>query len=113
MVTNLDFLTQFTKGDKAKMKKYIEMYLDTAKQKMEVMNNSIATKEFETLKVAAHTMKSQARYMGISTVEADIVSLEYACSELTNIDSIPSLVEKVNSILLQSTVELSEKIKTL
>jgi HPt (histidine-containing phosphotransfer) domain-containing protein len=113
MVTNLDFLTQFTKGDKAKMKKYIEMYLDTAKQKMDIMSNSISSKEFETLKVAAHTMKSQARYMGITTIEADIVSLEHACSELTNIDSIPSLVEKVNSVLQQSILELTEKIKTL
>jgi HPt (histidine-containing phosphotransfer) domain-containing protein len=113
MVTNLDFLTQFTKGDKAKMKKYIEMYLDTAQQKMDVMKNSISTKEYETLKVAAHTMKSQARYMGITSAEADIVSLEHACTEQNNLEQIPLLVEKVNAVLAQSITELSEKVKTL
>lgn len=113
MVTNLDFLTQFTKGDKAKMKKYIEMYLDTAKQKMDVMKNSISTKEFETLKVAAHTMKSQARYMGITSAEADIVSLEHACDEIKNVDQIPDLVTKVNAILAQSISELTEKLNNL
>ena len=113
MVTNLDFLTQFTKGDKAKMKKYIEMYLDTAQQKMDVMKNALQTKEYETLKVAAHTLKSQARYMGITTVEADIVSLEHTCTEQNNIEQLPSLVEKINIILSQSIVELSEKINSL
>ncbi len=113
MVTNLDFLTQFTKGDKAKMKKYIEMYLDTAKQKMEVMKNALQAKEYETLKVAAHTMKSQARYMGISTVEADIVSLEHTCTEQKNLEQLPTLVEKVNNILSQSITELLEKVNTL
>ncbi|MEY4876726.1 MAG: hypothetical protein RL708_1875 [Bacteroidota bacterium] len=113
MVTNLDFLTQFTKGDNAKIKKYIEMYLDTAKQKMEVMKTALQTKEYETLKVAAHTMKSQARYMGITTMEADIVSLEHTCTEQNNLDQLPMLVEKVNHILSQSITELSEKINSL
>ena len=113
MVTNLDFLTQFTTGDKEKMKKYIEMYLDTAQQKMDVMKNALQTKEYETLKVAAHTLKSQARYMGITTVEADIVSLEHTCTEQNNIEQLPSLVEKINIILSQSIVELSEKINSL
>ncbi len=113
MVTNLDFLTQFTKGDKAKMKKYIEMYLDTSKQKMEVMKNALQNKEYETLKVAAHTMKSQARYMGITSVEADIVSVEHSCNEQNNLDQLPTLVEKVNSVLSQSITELSEKINSL
>jgi HPt (histidine-containing phosphotransfer) domain-containing protein len=113
MVTNLDFLKTFTKGDAAKMKKYIEMYLDTAKQKMEVMNQSLSTKDFESLKVAAHTMKSQARYMGISNVEANIVSIEHACSEQQNLDKLPDLVKEVCSVLSQSTVELAETIKTL
>ena len=113
MVTNLDFLIQFTKGDKAKMKKYIEMYLDTVKEKIEVMKNALQTKEYETLKVAAHTMKSQARYMGISTIEADIVSLEHTCNEQRNLEQLPSLVEKVIAILVLSITELSEKVNTL
>lgn len=112
MVTNLDFLTQFTKGDKLKMKKYIEMYLETAKQKMEIMNKSIGVKEFETIKIAAHTMKSQTKYMGISNIEADIISLEHACSEPNNENQIPDLVKKVNAILAESITELAEKIKT-
>ncbi len=113
MVTNLDFLTQFTKGDKAKMKKYIELYLDTTKQKIEVMKNALKAKEYEALKVAAHTMKSQARYMGISTVEADIVSLEHTCSEQNNLEQLPLLVEKVGNVLAQSIAELSEKVNAL
>ncbi|MEN9522976.1 MAG: hypothetical protein RL065_1353 [Bacteroidota bacterium] len=113
MVTNLDFLKTFTKGDSAKMKKYIEMYLDTAKQKMDVMNQALTNNDFESLKVAAHTMKSQARYMGITTVEASIVSIEHACSEQQNLAQLPNLVNEVCDILSQSAIELSETIKSL
>jgi hypothetical protein len=57
-------------------------------------------------------MKSQTKYMGITNIEADIISLEHACSELNNEHQIPELVKKVNTILSASINELTEKIKT-
>jgi HPt (histidine-containing phosphotransfer) domain-containing protein len=113
MVTNLSFLQTFTKGDTAKMKKYIDMYLDTANQKIEVMKAAVQEADYETLKVAAHTMKSQAKYMGISNVEATIVSVEHACNEKQNLDNLPALVNTVCEILSQSVTELREQVGQL
>ncbi len=113
MISDLTFLTEFTKGDKIKMKKYIEMYLITGQQKVNEIRESFQHKEYETLKVAAHTMKSQARYMGISAAEAKIVQIEHACNTLEHLDALDALVPAVCGILETSFAELSEKVKTL
>jgi HPt (histidine-containing phosphotransfer) domain-containing protein len=113
MVTNLDFLKSFSKNDTTKMKKYIEMYLTTAQEKSMVMINAEQIKDFETLKIAAHTMKSQARYMGIISLDSIIVNIEHICNEQTEIEKLAPLVKKVTEILAESISELNSILKTL
>jgi HPt (histidine-containing phosphotransfer) domain-containing protein len=113
MVTNLDFLKSFSKKDASKMKKYIEMYLTTANEKSATMINAEKNKDFETLKIAAHTMKSQARYMGIVSLDSLIINIEHICNEQQETEKLPNLVKQVTTILTESISELSNAIKTL
>jgi HPt (histidine-containing phosphotransfer) domain-containing protein len=113
MITDLTFLTTFTKGDVIKMRKYIEMYLATGNDKINVMSTCLESGDYESIKVAAHTLKSQARYMGITTAENDIVQIEQICNDAPNKKQLEQLISNVTQILQKSFEELSEKLKTL
>ncbi len=113
MVTNLTFLNEFTRGDVSKVKKYIQMYLDMAAQKLQVIEEGMQKKDYESIKVAAHTLKSQTKYMGISVAEETIIRIERYCGEQTQLHELPALVEELTKIVLQSMDELKGVLPTL
>jgi hypothetical protein len=58
-------------------------------------------------------MKSQARYMGIVSLDSLIINIEHICNEQQETEKLPNLVKQVTTILTESISELSNAIKTL
>lgn len=106
-MVDLAFLEKFTKGDISKMKRYISLYLDTAPGIFEKMQQNIKDRSWSELAVHAHSLKPQARYMGISVLEKLLIEIENkAKSDM--VDELGSLFEEANRIHQESEVLLKK-----
>lgn len=106
-MVDLGFLEKFTKGDTQKMKRYINLYIELALQTFQQMQKNIEEKDWEQLRINAHSLKPQADFMGIPTLKNALISIEeaaktnkkeiiYTCFERAkklSIDAIGSLKE--------------------
>jgi|APTNR8051073442_1049403.scaffolds.fasta_scaffold68305_1 HPt (histidine-containing phosphotransfer) domain-containing protein len=106
-LTDLAFLTNFTKGDNAKMKKYINMFLDIAPKSVAEMEQYNADKDFDRLKVVAHSLKPQVSYMGIKHLETTIKEIELFAGSKTNTESLPEKIDYFKTECAKACEELS------
>ena len=75
-MVDISFLESFTKGDKNKMRRYIQMYLDISPTIFEKMKLALETSNWESLKINAHSLKPQVDYMGITDLKKCLVKIE-------------------------------------
>lgn len=89
-MVDLTFLRKFTKGNEAKMQRYISMYLTEAEKTLDQMQIDLDNQDWESLKVNAHSLKPQAEMMGIKVLKDTLIEIEDA-SEQGETDKIPEL----------------------
>jgi len=78
---DLSFLKNFTKSDPGKMKRYIALYLEEVTKTFEEMKRNFDDKNWEQLRIKAHSLKPQAEFMGIPTLKQELVEIEEAVKE--------------------------------
>ncbi len=73
---NLKYLQNFTQGDIQQMRKVITIFLDNAPSLLKQMMEGLDNEDFNQLKTAVHTLKSQVIYMGMDTIRPTILEVE-------------------------------------
>lgn len=107
---NLAFLEQFTNNDKAKMIKYINMFLQLAPASIDTMKQQHAAADWNNLKTTAHSLKPQLAYMGIESLRENIIRIEEYAGEEKNPDIIGNLIAVVESGCTEAFDELKDVI---
>jgi HPt (histidine-containing phosphotransfer) domain-containing protein len=107
-VTNLDFLKSFTGNDPDKMKKYINMFLGKAPEQLKDLKRHVEEKNWEEVKIIAHSLKPQSGYMGIKSLEQDLRTIEDYAGNQVRLEQLPALITHVDKIMEQAFVELKE-----
>lgn len=110
VVTDMNFLNQFTSGNIEKKKKYVEMFLDNGPKLLEKIKTALAAEDYETLKVAAHSMKPQLGYMGIKEDVSNIFLIEQSAGQSAHTDRLPDLVTKLEQLCRKAFEELRQAI---
>jgi HPt (histidine-containing phosphotransfer) domain-containing protein len=105
---DLSFLETFTKGDQIKMKRYIEMYLKSTPLVVEELFTDLRNKDYESLRLKAHSIKPQAQYMGISDLKECLVRIESTINEGEDYEQLNSLVNEAENINQQAIIELNQ-----
>lgn len=100
-MADLTFLEKFTKGDKNKMKRYINMYLSIAPQTFNMMQQNIAEQDWNQLRINAHSLKPQADYMGIQELKSLLIDIEDDV-KFGKVQSLAAHYEKARDIHSQS-----------
>ncbi len=111
-VTDLTFLGSFTGNDSQKIKRYVQMFLDRAPEQLEEIRTSLGTGDYGQLRTAAHSIKPQLSYMGIKSLEQDIRAIEEYSGSQTNLEALPTLVERLDRILKQAFGELQDYVNS-
>jgi HPt (histidine-containing phosphotransfer) domain-containing protein len=109
---DLSFLEKFTKGNTSKMKRYITMYLSTAPEIFERMNENIAQENWSDLAINAHSIKPQADFMGIKSLKKILIEIENGV-KIGEYENLKGLSQKAFDIHKKSQIILSEKLKQL
>jgi len=106
-VTNMQFLKQFTGGDDGKVKKYVGMFLENAPKLLTNAEKALQAKDFQALKIAAHSLKPQLSYMGVKEEISHIFLIEQTASEAHH-DGLPQMMRQLRKICEKAFEELKD-----
>ena len=118
-MVDLTFLEKFTKGDTTKMQRYISLYLEVAPKTFTEMQKNLKDKDWNQLRINAHSLKPQTEFMGITTLKNVLIKIEESVNS-AQVDKIENLVEeslriheesanKLLNLLKRATVEHPKK----
>ena len=105
-ITDMQFLTQFTSGNAEKMHKYIGMFLDNGPKLLNTIREGLITKDFQAVKIAAHSMKPQLSYMGVKEDVSHIFMIEQSAGESAHFERLPALVNNLERVCAKAFEEL-------
>jgi len=105
-VTDRHFLKQFTSGNLEKQQKYIGMFLENAPKLLETIDKGLAAKDFQAIKIAAHSLKPQLSYMGVKEDVSKIFMIEQSAGETAHFETLPALVNNLKRICSKAFAEL-------
>jgi len=108
-IVDLSFLEKFTKGNKTKLNKYIDLFLQTAPKQLSALQQHLAEKNWKAVRSNAHTLKSQLRYMGIHSLSLTINAVEQSAAKEVALDQIPAWVQEIREVCEQAFVELRKE----
>jgi len=109
-VTDLTFLQSFTGGNKDKMNKYINIFLQMCPGQLDAMQSLLTSGNYDALRATAHSLKPQITYMGIKQGEGIIKTIEQYAGEKINTEQLPALMDSFNDICRKALVELQEEV---
>ena len=109
-ITDLTFLQSFTGGNKEKMNKYMNIFLQLCPTQLEAMQNLLQANNYDALRATAHSLKPQVTYMGIKQGEGIIKNIEQYAGEKINLDQLPQLISSFKEICDKAIVELKEEV---
>ena len=111
-MVDFTFLKKFTKDDPKKMKRYIGLYLDVAPKTFAEMKHNLEDKDWEQLRINAHSLKPQADFMGINSLKEELIKIEEAV-KVNNFDVLENLFATSFKIATDSEGILKEMLEQL
>jgi HPt (histidine-containing phosphotransfer) domain-containing protein len=109
-ITDLTFLQSFTGGNKEKMNKYINIFLQMCPGQLDAMQSLLQSNNYDGLRATAHSLKPQITYMGIKPGEGMIKTIEQYAGDKINLDQLPDLVSTFKEICGKAIVELQQEV---
>jgi signal transduction histidine kinase/DNA-binding NarL/FixJ family response regulator len=80
-VTNLDYLTKFCEGDRARMKKYIDMFLASTPTLIEKIKIAMQNSDYAEIASQMHGYKTKFMMMGMQEEQLLAAEIEVQCME--------------------------------
>ena len=111
-MVDLTFLKKFTKDDPKKMKRYMGLYLDVAPKTFAEMKRNLQDKDWEQLRINAHSLKPQADFMGINSLKEELIKIEEAV-KANNVDVLENLFTTSFKIATDSELILKDMLEQL
>lgn len=106
-ITDMSFLQKFSNGDAQKMQKYKQMFLTNGPKLMDAIHKGMADKDYEGVKIAAHSLKPQLGYVGVGEEISNIFMLEQNAGESAHHHTLEKLVGRLERVMEQCYRELS------
>jgi HPt (histidine-containing phosphotransfer) domain-containing protein len=95
-ITNLSYLEGLSKGDKSFVKKMINVFLEENPKEVRMLEESIQSKNYDTIKSAAHKLKSTIPFVGLDTVIGkEVGEIESLATRREGYESIKTLLVKI------------------
>ncbi len=112
-VTDMNFLKQFTGGNPDKQQKYINMFLVNGPELLKKIVQALEEKDYETLRIAAHSLKPQLSYMGVKEEVSNIFLVEQIAGQEAHQDRLPRLVDHLSLLCNKAFAELHQELQQL
>jgi signal transduction histidine kinase/CheY-like chemotaxis protein/HPt (histidine-containing phosphotransfer) domain-containing protein len=107
-IINLENLKSISKNKPEKLKKYIDMFLKNIPTDFSTLKEAENEKKWKDVKTYAHKIKGSLGYMGVTSIQSEIIYLEQL--DITNIDEneIKIKVDVIEKEIMLILIELKE-----
>ncbi len=105
-ITDLTFLRSFAGGSEDKVRKYVGMFLQNGTRLISEIEAALPAGDWESLKIAAHSLKPQLGYMGVKEEWSNILLIEQTASGTGHHDQLPPLVTQLRRVCEKAFEEL-------
>lgn len=112
-VTDLTFLKEFCEGDRIRMKKYIELYLNGTPENLKKIEEAFSKKDYSALSRVAHSIKPHFNYMGMKKAKELCENMENYSPEKDDFEQIPFLIIQLKEACSKSFEELGKFISCI
>lgn len=106
-VTDLTYLEQVSKGDKAFVKEMITLFLSENPEEIKSLQKGIIDRNHELIRTVAHKLRSTIPFLGLDKlIEKDVMKIEVLAAERSPISEIENIFTKIKSICERACWEL-------
>jgi len=106
-VTNLDYLTELSKGNAQFIADMIEIFIIESPKEIALLEKSIIDKNFISIKSSAHKMRSTIPFLGLDKIiEKEVLEIEILAASQSDIKKIEILFSKIKNVYQKAVQEL-------
>jgi CheY-like chemotaxis protein len=96
---DLSMVLSVSGGDVSFIKKMVLLFIETVPQNVVELRKSVDAENWDQVARIAHKLKSTIDSMGIKSIYQDIRSAETNAKQKANLNEIPSLTQKIESVI--------------
>ena len=111
-LTNLDYLRELSENNESFFRDFINLFLNNTPETLQDLNTQLANKNWEGVRQAAHKVKPSLNYLGLKDAQKVAASIEENALNKSNLESIPEMVNTLNTICNAAFAELENELKT-
>ncbi|MBL4654629.1 MAG: response regulator [Bacteroidia bacterium] len=112
-LVDFSFMKNLYKGKNDKLKEMIKLFLKDTPGQIATMKELCEQKNWDGVRKIAHPMKPKVTYIGILSMKDVIANIEQYSKKQENLDEIPELLDKFQSVCNEAYKELREEIEIL
>jgi len=109
---SLDRIKAFIGDDQEMLIKLIKIFLENGPQILNSIQNSLINQDYRLLAFHAHKLKTSIDHFNIKTVTSEIRLIENYANKKSNLELLPSLIQKLEKELQVTMNELKIDFKT-
>jgi HPt (histidine-containing phosphotransfer) domain-containing protein len=106
---DLTNLNEMLGGDQKAIFQMVKIFLQATPESLSELNKSYQKEDYDGVSKLAHKLKSSVDIFCVNDIKQDIRRLENNTRENINIDEVPELVEKINTILNLAIEQVKEE----
>lgn len=104
--TDLTYLKKLSKGDNDFVKQMISIFIDQTPTAIQKMEADLSNKNWASLRAVAHKMKPSFSFVGVTSLQEKIETIEDNAAQGTNANLIANLIAEVKEVSLKAVAEL-------
>lgn len=109
---SLERIKAFIGDDQEMLIKLVKIFLENGPQILSLIQNSLVSKDYQTLTFQAHKLKTSIDHFNIKNLTSEIRLIEDYARNQTHLELLPSLIQKLEQELQVTMHELKIDFKT-
>jgi HPt (histidine-containing phosphotransfer) domain-containing protein len=110
---NLDFLNEFCRGDKKKMAVYMNTFLESFPEQIQLIQLAASDGKWTELNILLHSLKPQVIFVGLTSVQSLIEKIELETVQDSAAQNIPMLISQLERAAERSIDAIIHTLVTL
>jgi CheY-like chemotaxis protein/two-component sensor histidine kinase len=110
--TDLTYLKKLSKGDDDFVKQMISIFINQTPTAIQKMEADLSNKDWTSLRAVAHKMKPSFSFVGVTSLQEKIETIEDNAEKGTNANLIADLIAQVKEVSLKAVAELQTEHET-
>ncbi len=98
-IFDLDFLFEFTEGDKKQMLHFIQKFVDNYPKEVDAINRALVNTDREALYLAAHSFRPQLEFVGMKAAASLLLAVERGARDEMGFNQLAKLFMQVKDQL--------------